>query len=224
MPPISRDGFASERIRIGLMLLFISGCQPEESIVKNSPSQRLTENSTSEPPVRELSHEETLAWISQHRAWKRARKTKPIWARAVTADEYGKKFQTADRAIQQAREGAWLCVGIEGEPWFQSPEKIDSKYERGLTEHKQFTFDDAPHEYIQFHPKPDQKNWAAQIQSPEIKGFNIRPGYDPANPLYSPSGGYVLKRDVEDPYCDTPDDVWLVQQGLFESTYEFLND
>src|SRR5438045_4021584 len=50
-----------------------------------------------------LSHEETLSWVTQHKAWRRARKTKPIWARAVAAEEVGKGFQTADRAIERAR-------------------------------------------------------------------------------------------------------------------------
>ena len=55
-----------------------------------------------------------------------------------------------------------------------------------------------------------------------IEGFSIRPGYDPERPLYSPAGGYVVKNDSPDPYRDNPKDVWLVQQPLFESTYEVL--
>lgn len=53
---------------------------------------------TKEPAsdARKLSHDETLKWVSEHRAWRRARKTKPIWARAVLAAEIGMEFQTAD--------------------------------------------------------------------------------------------------------------------------------
>ncbi|MCY2964154.1 MAG: hypothetical protein NT069_11065 [Planctomycetota bacterium] len=170
----------------------------------------------------EMSHQETLAWIQQHRAWRRVRKTKPIWARAVTADEVGKEFQTADRAVESAREGFWLSVGVAGEPWFQDRAKIDAKYTPGESVSKQFSFDDAPREYQVFHPKPDVMNWGAQIVVPTRKGFNIHPSYDPSLALFSPSGGYVVKPDVDDPYADEPDHVWLVQQPLFESTYEFV--
>lgn len=170
----------------------------------------------------QLSHEQTLEWIQQQRAWRLARKTKPIWARAVEADEIGKAYQTADRATEEAKEGYWLCVGVAGEPWFQKLEKIEAKYDRGVQERKQFSFDAAPHVYQVFEPKGDVRNWAAQVTGPEIEGFSIRPNYDMKHPLYSPAGGYVVKDYVPDPYRDEPNDVWLVQQPLFESTYEFV--
>ncbi len=171
----------------------------------------------------ELSHEQTLNWIRQQRAWRLARKTKPIWARAVEPDEIGKAYQTADRATEKAKEGYWLCVGVAGEPWFQKLEKIEAKYNRGGRESKQFSFDPRPHVYHVFEPQGDVRNWAAQVGGPEIEGFSIRPNYDMEHPLYSPAGGYVVKDYVPDPYRDKPDDVWLVQQPLFESTYEFLS-
>ena len=36
---------------------------------------------------KKLSHDETLNWITEHKAWRRARKTKPIWARELTIPE-----------------------------------------------------------------------------------------------------------------------------------------
>ena len=50
-------------------------------------------------------------------------------ARPVEPDEVGKEFQTADHVKEKARAGFWLCVGVAGEPWFQSLEKIEAKYE-----------------------------------------------------------------------------------------------
>jgi hypothetical protein len=175
-----------------------------------------------DPQERKLSHDETLKWISEHRAWRRARKTKPIWARAVEEAEAGKEFQTADRAIEKARTGYWLCVGVGGEPWFQSLEKIEGKYERAGEETKRFGFDAQPQKYRVFKPKSTIRNWAAQVKGPEIAGFFIKPNYDPGHPLYSPTGGYVVRDDVKDPYQAKPSEVWLVQQGLFESTYEVI--
>jgi hypothetical protein len=190
-----------------------------------SPTERAREDqgvSAKRSEPENLSHDETLRWIHDQRAWRRARKTKPIWARAVTAGEVGKEFQTADAAIETAKEGAWLSVGIAEEPWFQSLEKIEAKYDRGDSVTKQFAFDSEPHEYIVFHPKESVRNWVAQVQDERISSFSIRPGYDRETVLRSPAGGYVVKGDVADPYQDDPDDVWLVQQSLFESTYELM--
>lgn len=171
---------------------------------------------------RKLSHDETLRWIAEHKAWRLARKTRPIWARPVAPEEVGREFQTADHVKEVAREGFWLCVGVAGEPWFQSREKIEAKYEADIEESKKFSFDAESCTYRMFKPRQTVRNWVAHVKGPGIEGFFIRPNYDPERPLYSPSGGYVVKDDVKDPYTDKPDDVWLVQQSLFESTYELV--
>jgi hypothetical protein len=172
------------------------------------------------PQPRRLTHEETLQWVREHRAWRLVHKTKPIWARPVRPDEVGREFQTADNAKEVAREGAWLSVGVAGEPWFQKPETIAAKYDRGAEEEKQFPFDGKPCAYTVYRPRGDVRNWAAQVKGPGIEGFSIRPGYDPDHPLYSPAGGYVVRGNVADPYRESPDDVWLVQESLFGQTYE----
>ena len=178
----------------------------------------------SETPGKKLSHEETLRWIAENKAWQLARKTRPIWARPVEAEEVGKEFQTADHVKEKARAGAWLCAGVAGEPWFQAIAKIEDKYERGGQETKAFEFDTKPRAYRKYRPKATTRNWVAQVKGPGIAGFSIRPGYDPERPLYAPSGGYVVKDDVANPYRDKPKDVWLVQQSLFESTYELVRE
>jgi len=178
-----------------------------------------------EAPMK-LSHEQTLEWIRDNHTWRRATKTKPIWARPVEKDELGKAFQTADQAVEHAKEGYWLCVGVAGEPWFQKREKIDAKYDRTGDEQKQFDFDKQPRSYHVYKPKEGNRNWVAQVKGTwkgaPIEGFSIRPGYDMDHPLSSPAGGYVVKNDVADPYEDSPKDVWLVQESLFNSTYELL--
>lgn len=172
--------------------------------------------------MRKLSHEEALRWADEHRAWRPARKTRPIWARPVTAAEVGREFQTADHVKQVAHAGAWLCVGADGQPWFQERARIDAKYDDDGEETREFGFDQAPHAYRVFKPKAATRNWAAQVKGDGIEGFFIRPGYDPDRPLYANAGGYVVMEDVPDPYRAPNRHVWLVQQELFESTYEPL--
>lgn len=170
--------------------------------------------------MKRLTHDETLRWIAEHHAWRRAHKTKAIWARPVAPEEVGKEFQTADHGMVRAHAGYWLCAGSAGEPWFQSKDKIDSKYEYVDDEERRYTFDDVPRRYQLFTPRSDVSNWAAQVKDPEVDGFFIQPNYPTDGPLYSPAGGYVVKDDADDPYSGNPNDVWLVQQALFESTYE----
>ncbi|MBS0206849.1 MAG: hypothetical protein JSS49_28580 [Planctomycetes bacterium] len=208
---------------IVLLLLAASGCGKQDTVV--GPTAPIPEHrKESEVTEIDLSHDETLAWIHDHRAWQKASKTQPMWARAVTEGEIGKQFQTADRATEVAREGLWLCVGVANEPWFQKPDSIEAKYEPGEVVTKQFAFDDVPHDYSLFRPKPGVMNWVARVEGPGIAGFNIRPGFDPQVTLHSKAGGYVVKSDSADPYSDTSSDVWLVQEPLFESTYELLPD
>jgi hypothetical protein len=142
----------------------------------------------------------------------------------------GKEFQTADHVVQRAQKGYWLCVGVVGEPWFQKKERIDAKYDPGASEVRQFAFDGTPRTYLVCTPKGDVCNWVAQVQGTwqgkPIEGFSIRPNYDMDHPLFTPAGhhagNYVVKDDVPDPYADDPEDIWLIQEALFKSTYELL--
>lgn len=192
---------------VGVALLAALGCARTPAVPISST-----------PTARRLSHEETLAWIASHHAWRAARKSKPMWARAVRPDEIGKAFQTADHAVEHATDGHWLCVGVAGEPWFQARAKIQAKYVRTAAERRQFSFDAAPRDYQVFTPRQGVRNWAARVDDPAIEGFYVQPSYPTDRPLYSPRGGYVVRDDARDPYATAPADVWLVQQPLFEST------
>ena len=172
--------------------------------------------------LRRLGHDETLRWVREHHAWRLARRTRPIWARPVDDGEVGRTFATADHADEVARPGYWLSVGVCGEPWFQSAEAIASKYQRRSTEARRFAFDDRPRSYVELVPRTESRNWAACVDGPDIEGFYIQVGYDRDSPLYSPAGGYVVRDPAGDPYAGEPDDVWLVQRALFESTYDWV--
>ncbi len=214
----------SEWRRVLAVLVTVSACgiSGQGIELKGQASRGQGKPGAFEP--RKLSHEETLQWIDKNKAWRLAKKTRPILARPVEPDEVGKEFQTADHVKEKAKAGVWLCVGMAGEPWFQSLEKIEAKYEPDARETRTFDFDTKPREYRNYKPNGTVRNWVAQVKGPDIAGFYVRPGYDPERPLYSPAGGYVVKDDVPDPYRDKPKDVWLVQQPLFESTYELVRD
>ena len=114
-------------------------------------------------------------------------------------------------------------MGVAGEPWFQNAERIAAKFHRVKEEDKQFSFDPVPRKYQLYQPNDDVQTWAAQVADLGVKGFYIKPTYDPQRPLYSPVGGYVVMDYVPNPYEGQPKDIWLVQQALFESTYEWVH-
>ena len=112
---------------------------------------------------RRLGHDETLRWVRDHHAWRLASKTRAIWARPVDPAEVGHTFTTADYAEEAARPGYWLSVGVCGEPWFQSAEAIESKYERRGTEQRRFAFDGPARTYVELVPRTESRNWAACV-------------------------------------------------------------
>lgn len=210
-------GKAGKRAILALaMFAVFAAATPRSGLVSRVLGSTMTEEK------KKLSHEETLRWIVDHKAWKEAKKTKPIFARKVRSDEVDKEFKTADHSVEKAREGYWLCVGVAGEPWFQSLDKIEEKYKHAGDKDRKFDFDTSSREYREYVPRAEVRSLVAQVKGDEIAGFYIKPNYDPKNPLYSPAGGYVVTDYVADPYKAPMKDVWLVQEKLFESTYEIV--
>ena len=82
--------------------------QREAIEVKWQASRGQGKPAVSEP--RKLSHEETLQLdsLTKNKAWRLAKKTRPILARPVEPDEVGKEIQTADHVKEKARAGVWL--------------------------------------------------------------------------------------------------------------------
>jgi hypothetical protein len=208
------------RIVLATMLAaaFVVGCHSMARKPRKSSS-----TASSPSAGRKLDHDETLRWIGEQRAWRRVQKTKPIWVRAVAADEIGREFQTADHAVEKAEAGYVLSVGVAGEPWFQKPEQVERKYRETGVERRRFAFDDQERPYRVMTPREGVRNWGAQVIGPGIAGFFIQPSYATDTPLYAPAGGWVVRDDAPDPYTP-PKDVWLVQQELFESTYEVVEE
>jgi predicted acylesterase/phospholipase RssA len=174
-----------------------------------------------------LSHEETLEWIRQNRSlWRRVKKTQSIDARAIQPDELDKDFHTAEGTTQRPQPGYWLSVGIIGEPWFQKKDRLEARYEHAGVKTMKFDFDDRPREYQVYKPKEDVFNWAIQIKDGDrIASLTFRASYDPKQPLMAPAGAYVVTEDSPSPPDDPAHvkDIWLVQQAIFESTYEAVS-
>jgi hypothetical protein len=129
-----------------------------------------------------------------------ARKTRPIWARELTADQ---EVQTLEGLVQ-AKAGDFLCRGEAGELWPQRAASLTSKY----TATDQVDADG----WRQYTPRPDAEGvMAAQVPHP----FTVQAKW---GPLTGKPGDYVLK-NFRDREVANPEDVWLVDQALFRATY-----
>src|SRR5512139_1163373 len=94
-PSLLRLGRRMHALRGALLLAAAINLSCTDRALTSPPPMRHYEA----PMARRLTHVETLRWIADHRAWRVARKTKPIWARPVAPGEVGKEFHTADHAV-----------------------------------------------------------------------------------------------------------------------------
>ena len=169
-----------------------------------------------------LSHEQTLSWIAEHKAWRLAQKP----GRSGPDRLPRTRWAASSRPLTTSRKWPARAPGCALESPASHGSRLARRSTRSTSRPKRSTAHSAstnePLSYRVFKPRGDVRNWVAQVKGPDMAGFFVRPGYDPERPLYSPSGGYVIKDEVKDPYHDKPSDVWLVQQSLFESTYELV--
>ncbi|MFL5330277.1 MAG: patatin-like phospholipase family protein [Gemmataceae bacterium] len=178
---------------------------------------------------RHLNHDQTLAWVQANVLWRKAKKTGRIYVRELSAEEKGRETLTFDGVWQRPAEGDVLCVGLAGEPWFQPRQRVEARYVEGDTVEMHFpAVESCSHSYRIFRPRADALCWAAQVNPPEIKSFSLRLRRSPTDPLTSSVGGYVVTECAADsdarPDLIGETDVWLVQQKVFEMSYEFVTD
>jgi hypothetical protein len=125
-----------------------------------------------------------------------ARKNKPLWAKEV---EQSTEIASLE-GHQIANAGDYLCRGIKGELWPQSKKKLLQTYLATQS------FDDEG--WQRFDPKPDGPVVrAAKVEEPFL--VNTRWGI-----MTGKKSDYVVQSTVN------PDDVWIVDGGIFEASYE----
>lgn len=146
-------------------------------------------------------NEALLQEVTDAGAWFHARKTRPIWVRRLEKEE---TLQTLEGA-EQAPAGTYLCRGEAGDVWPQSEDRIAAKYV--LTDE----FDGQG--WRKCTPRPD----AAGVMAAQFpRAFQVQAKW---GLLSGKPGDYVVK-NYEDRDNDDPADVWIVDQRLFEATYE----
>lgn len=145
-----------------------------------------------------------LQRLNTAHAWLRAKKTKPIWVKRL---EHEQTVKTLEGPVP-AHAGDYLCRGEIGEVWPQKGKDLEARY--------------TPTEAVdadgwrRYEPRPDSEGvLAAQVAYP----FEVQAKW---GKLTGKAGDYVLK-NFRDRAVAYPEDVWIVDQRLFQATYEILD-
>jgi len=142
-----------------------------------------------------------LDQVNAAQSWRLVRKTRPVWARVLTED---RTVATREGPVQ-AKAGDVLCRGEAGDEWPQSAAAFAKRYV--ATE----VVDAAG--WRKHEPKPDAEGaLAARIGEP----FSV---VAPWGTLTGKAGDFLLKH-AADREAACPEDVWVVDAGIFAATYE----
>jgi hypothetical protein len=142
-----------------------------------------------------------LREIYQKKLWFHAKKTRPIWVRRL---EKAESVETLE-GTEQVPAGNYICRGEIGDIWPQSEERLSAKYN--------ITDELDPQGWRRCDPKPD----AAGVMAAQVPhAFQVQAKW---GLLSGKPNDYVVK-NYEDRDNDNPVDVWIVDQHLFQVTYE----
>jgi hypothetical protein len=150
------------------------------------------------------SNKQLLDEVNAAALWFHARKTRAIWVCEILQDQV---IETLE-GTEHVPAGNVLCRGEAGDLWPQTRERLYEKY-RPTTEHQD--------NWQKFVPHPDDQGvLAAQIDHP----FSVTAAW---GILQGKAGDFLLK-NFADRDSSYPDDIWIVDQLLFRSTYQDVSN
>ena len=149
----------------------------------------------------ESPHQSILDEANRSGAWFAARKVSPVWVN----DSASKPSVESLEGEETLLSGDVLCRGAAGDVWPQSRESLFAKYSPTSQVDAQG--------WKKFEPRPEQSRvMAIQILHP----FEVD---TTRGKLSGKAGDYLLKKhDQRD--IAYPQDVWIVDRQVFQSTYQ----
>lgn len=133
--------------------------------------------------------------------WVHAKKTRPIWAKRLESAQTVKTLEGEERV----EAGHYLCRGEAGDIWPQTEKDLNRRYHA--------TDKVEADGWRKYRPNPDAEGvMATQIDH----AFSVEASW---GTLSGKPGDYLLK-NFHDRDTSYPADVWIVDQTLFQQTYE----
>lgn len=177
-----------------LLAMCLAGCG------EPMPVERSIHNKQSEVPMSD-SNSAILEEINAAKMWFHAKKTRPIWVRLLEQDETVKTLE----GDEEVPAGNYLCRGEAEDIWPQSAERLTAKYT--------LTDEVGEQGWRKCDPKPD----AAGVMAAQVPhAFQVVAKW---GLLKGKQDDFIVK-NYEDRNNGHPQDVWIVDQALFEATYE----
>jgi len=154
--------------------------------------------------MKDSNNTELLEQVNKSNSWLHYKKTKPLWARELKTSE---TVGTLEGKITY-NAGDFLCKGPSEDMWGQKAESLYKKYVQ------------APDS------KPDEEGWQKFLSKADAVGvMAVSIDHDFAvehqvwGTFHGKAGSYLVKSyDYKD--TEFPEDMWIVNQKIFESTYE----
>ena len=144
-----------------------------------------------------------LEEVNHSQSWIRAKKNRPIWAKQLDKNETVKTIE----GTEQVKAGDFLCRGEAGDIWPQTSKSLNERYQA-----KDEVDSKGWRKYV---PRPDNEGvMAAQV--PHTFVVHAKWGV-----LSGKRGDYIVK-NFADRDVSYPDDVWIVDQTLFQATYRTI--
>ena len=194
-------------------------------------NNELSKSDLEKEPEADGKNHELLTKVNASEKWFRAKKTKPLWAWLANADGM---VDSLEAKSQSYAAGDFVCCGESLEVWPQAAEDLKKKYEiqdefrdvdsfksesgydssklKQFVEGESFKTSDN-RKWQKCTPRADNDGvMACQIS----ESFQVEASW---GKLEGKPQDYLLK-NYSDKDTEFPSDVWIVDQKLFESTYQ----
>lgn len=162
--------------------------------------------------------------------FRRAKKTKPIKAKAINTllsdpTVQAKMLLATLEGNQTLKANSFVCVGVDGDYWQQTVEKILAKYTIESVD---------PNGWLTCIPKPENETNACQILAGEHElgphgGFSVIGQWGEERTLPFTDGSnkqvhlqYGVEGDCVMQNVADLNDVYRIDKGMFRSTYEYV--
>lgn len=152
-------------------------------------------------PVAESANQSLLDEANAVGKWFHAKKTRPIWAKRLDAEQVVQTLEGEERVAA----GHYLCKGEAGDLWPQTEQTLQERY---------VATDEVNAEgWRKYQPHPDAQG---VLVTPIEHPFEVQATW---GRLTGKPGDFLVKK-YQDRETTYPADVWIVDQTLFRQTYE----